>query len=127
MSERWVVVRTCINDLEATMLRAELEASGIPVQVRGSGGILLPPLHSIGGIRLAVPESAAEDALALLRPFDDEGEEPPRAPPAGEVERPRTVSVDDEERSETGPADREERPRTRPAYGQELPRRRPPQ
>lgn len=71
-----VVIRTYNYDLEAQMARLELEASGIPAVLFAGGGNALPYLQFSGGVRLAVPDWAVEDADLLLRPLEeDEGDD----------------------------------------------------
>jgi len=67
MSERMVVIRTFDNEFDAGYARADLEASGIPSRLLtdGTGGVH-PHLQFARGVRLAVPESRAEEALEVL-------------------------------------------------------------
>lgn len=70
-----VVIRTYNNGLEAEIARNDLVASGIPAVIFAGGGNMLPYLQFSGGVRLAVPDWAVEDADLLLQPFEeDDGE-----------------------------------------------------
>lgn len=78
MAERMVVVATFSSEFDANLARAELEAAEIPVQLLSDGlGGVHPHLQFARGIRVAVPESAAESARELLAAgAEDEAEEP---------------------------------------------------
>lgn len=67
MSERMVVIRSYANEFDAMFAKAELEAADIPVLLLtdGASGVH-PHLQFARGIRVAVPESHAEDAVSLL-------------------------------------------------------------
>lgn len=69
---RLVVIREYSNGLEAEIARLDLEASGIPAVIFAGGGNMLPYLQFSGGVRLAVPEWAVEDADLLLQPVEDD-------------------------------------------------------
>lgn len=81
MSEPMVVIRTYANEFDALFAKAELEAADIPVHILTDGlSGVHPHLQFARGIRIAVPESHAEDAISLLdTPVEwedgDEGEE----------------------------------------------------
>lgn len=73
MTSRWVTIRVC-EYAEALVLRGELEANGIPVDVPGES-MLRSDLFLRGGngfaLEVRVPESAVDAARELLAPFDD--------------------------------------------------------
>lgn len=68
----FVLLRSYGNDLEAELARAVLEANGIMAVVRraDAAGIL----RAVQPADLLVPESDAEEAVALLDGSDDDGE-----------------------------------------------------
>lgn len=71
MSERMVVIRSYANEFDAMLAKAELEAADIPVHLLSDGlSGVHPHLQFARGIRVAVPESHAEDALSLLDPVE---------------------------------------------------------
>lgn len=70
-----VVIRTYNNGLEAEIARNDLVASGIPAVIFAGGGHMLPYLQFSGGVRLAVPDWAVEDADLLLQPFEEDDAE----------------------------------------------------
>lgn len=75
MTSRWVTIRVC-EYAEALVLRGELEANGIPVDVPGES-MLRSDLFLRGGngfaLEVRVPETAEADARALLAPFVSDG------------------------------------------------------
>lgn len=76
MSEPMVVIRSYSNEFDALLAKAELEAADIPVHLLSDGlSGVHPHLQFARGIRIAVPESHAEDALSLLDAPVDGAEE----------------------------------------------------
>ena len=67
-----VVVSHRFNTLEAELLRGCLEAHGIPTTLGDVQTIQTDTLWTValGGVRVMVPESAAEDARRLVAQFD---------------------------------------------------------
>ncbi|MCE7984680.1 MAG: DUF2007 domain-containing protein [Caldilinea sp. CFX5] len=67
-AEELVVIATYDHPEQAHIYRARLEAEGIPAflfdEYMMTNNRLMT--SALGGVRLAVPESAAEDALAIL-------------------------------------------------------------
>ena len=78
-----VVIATFSTVDEAQLLASRLRSAGILVELRDENTLTMNWTYSlaIGGVKVAVPEEDADDALAILeaKPL---GEEPP-APPAG--------------------------------------------
>lgn len=78
MTSRWVTIDVCEYG-EALVLRGELEANGIPVDLPGEV-MIRSDMFMRGGnaftLEVRVPDSAVEAALALLAPFErDEAQE----------------------------------------------------
>lgn len=87
MGEPMVVIREYINEMEALIARSVLEAHDIAAVVfRDDAGGLLPSMHLLWPVRLAVVHSEAHEALRILdAPFDesdmlDEEVDPPPFP-----------------------------------------------
>lgn len=68
-----VIVRQYINEMEALIARSVLEAHGIPaVVLRDDAGGMLPAMHLVYPVRLAVRSADAAQALRLLdAPFEE--------------------------------------------------------
>lgn len=68
-----VIVRQYVNEMEALVARSVLEAHGIPAVVfRDDAGGMLPAMHLIYPMRLAVRASDSAEALRLLdAPFEN--------------------------------------------------------
>jgi hypothetical protein len=66
MSFRMVSIRTVSNEVEAAIVQAELEASGIPSVISSGGSTNLPHVQFGAGIGIAVPEDRVDDALTAL-------------------------------------------------------------
>lgn len=77
-----VVIREYLNEMEALVARSVLEANEIPaVVLRDDAGGMLPAMHLLYPVRLAVPAAEADQALRILdTPF--EGDEAPDGDPA---------------------------------------------
>jgi hypothetical protein len=73
MGEAMAVIREYANETEAHVARSVLEAHDIPAAVlRDSAGGMLPSMHIIFPVRLAVRDSDAARALDILdAPFVD--------------------------------------------------------
>lgn len=84
-----VVIREYLNEMEALVARSVLEANEIPaVVLRDDAGGMLPAMHLLYPVRLAVPAAEAAQALRLLdTPF--EGDEAPDGDPAPDAPRER--------------------------------------
>lgn len=69
-----VVIREYLNETEAHVARSVLEANEIPaVVLRDNAGGMLPSMHIMFPVRLAVRESDATRALHMLdAPFIDD-------------------------------------------------------
>jgi len=74
MGEAMVVIREYLNETEAHVARSVLEANEIPaVVLRDNAGGMLPSMHIMFPVRLAVRESDATRALHILdAPFTDD-------------------------------------------------------
>jgi hypothetical protein len=74
MGEAMVVIREYLNETEAHVARSVLEANDIPaVVLRDNAGGMLPSMHIMFPVRLAVRESDATRALLILdAPFTDD-------------------------------------------------------
>lgn len=72
MAEAMVVIRQYLNEMEALVARSVLEAHDVPaVVLRDDAGGMLPVMHILYPVRLAVRERDAHDALRILdAPFD---------------------------------------------------------
>jgi hypothetical protein len=79
MGEAMVVIREYLNETEAHVARSVLEANDIPaVVLRDNAGGMLPSMHIMFPVRLAVRESDAHRALAILdAPFTNDDFEYP--------------------------------------------------
>ena len=73
MAEAMVVIRQYFNEMEALVARSVLEAHEIPaVVLRDDAGGMLPAMHLLYPVRLAVRKQEAVEALRILdAPFDD--------------------------------------------------------
>lgn len=69
-----VVIRDYVNETEAHVARSVLEAHEIPaVVLRDNAGGMLPSMHFMFPVRLAVREVDASRAITILdAPFDDD-------------------------------------------------------
>ncbi len=69
-----VVIREYVSEAEAHVARAVLEANGFPaVVLRNNASGMLPSMHIMFPVRLAVRAADANRALALLdAPFTDD-------------------------------------------------------
>lgn len=67
------IIREYINEMEALVARSVLEAHGIPaVVLRDDAGGMLPVMHFIYPVRLAVRSADADAALRVLdAPFNE--------------------------------------------------------
>ncbi len=67
------IIREYINEMEALVARSVLEAHGIPaVVLRDDAGGMLPVMHFVYPVRLAVRSADASTALRLLdAPFNE--------------------------------------------------------
>lgn len=72
MAEAMVVIRQYLNEMEALVARSVLEAHDVPaVVLRDDAGGMLPVMHILYPVRLAVRERDASEALRILdAPFD---------------------------------------------------------
>ena len=70
-----VIVREFVNEMEALIARSVLEAHGIPaVVLRDDAGGMLPSMHLLYPVRLAVRSADSVQALRLLdAPFEEQG------------------------------------------------------
>ena len=73
MADAMTVIRQYLNEMEALVARSVLEAHDIPAEVlRDNAGGMLPAMHLLYPVRLAVPAHSAALALRLLdSPFDN--------------------------------------------------------
>ena len=73
MGESMVIIREYINEMEALVARSVLEAHGIPaVVLRDDAGGMLPSMHLVFPVRLAVRNADSVQALRVLdAPFDE--------------------------------------------------------
>lgn len=64
----WIVVQSFSFPYEAQIAKTQLEAAEIPARIENEHTINMDWLYSnaLGGVRLLVPESYAEEAKALL-------------------------------------------------------------
>lgn len=74
MGESMQVIREYINEMEALIARSILEAHEIPaIVLRDDAGGLLPSMHLLWPVRLAVRASDAAEALHILdAPFEED-------------------------------------------------------
>lgn len=72
MAESMVIIREYVNEMEALIARSVLEAHEIPaVVLRDDAGGMLPAMHLIYPVRLAVRRVDAAEALRILdAPFE---------------------------------------------------------
>lgn len=70
-----VVIREYLNEMEALVARSVLEAHDIPaVVLRDDAGGMLPSMHMLFPVRLAVRSADSVQALRILdAPFEDDG------------------------------------------------------
>lgn len=75
MGEAMVVIRQYLNEMEALVARSVLEAHDVPaVVLRDDAGGMLPVMHVLYPVRLAVRAQDASQALHILdAPFDNAG------------------------------------------------------
>lgn len=68
-----MVIRQYLNEMEALVARSVLEANDVPaVVLRDDAGGMLPAMHILYPVRLAVRVQDAAEALRILdSPFDD--------------------------------------------------------
>lgn len=67
MGEAMVVIREYMNEMEALVARSVLEAHQIPaVVLRDDAGGMLPAMHLLYPVRLAVRAAEASSALHIL-------------------------------------------------------------
>jgi hypothetical protein len=73
MGEAMVVIRDYVNEMEALVARSVLEAHEIPaVVLRDDAGGMLPAMHLLFPVRLAVRSLDATQALRILdAPFEE--------------------------------------------------------
>lgn len=73
MGQAMVVIRQYLNEMEALVARSVLEAHDIPaVVLRDDAGGMLPAMHILYPVRLAVRVTDASEALRILdAPFDE--------------------------------------------------------
>ena len=73
MGQAMVVIRQYFNEMEALVARSVLEAHEVPaVVLRDDAGGMLPAMHILYPVRLAVRQQDAAEALRILdAPFDD--------------------------------------------------------
>jgi hypothetical protein len=74
MGEAMQVIREYINEMEALIARSILEAHQIPaIVLRDDAGGMLPSMHLLWPVRLAVRNADAAEALRILdAPFDED-------------------------------------------------------
>jgi hypothetical protein len=74
MGEAMVIIREYVNETEAHVARSVLEANEIPaVVLRDNAGGMLPSMHLVFPVRLAVRAADAKRAIAILdAPFSDD-------------------------------------------------------
>lgn len=75
MGEAMVVIRQYVNEMEALVARSVLEAHDVPaVVLRDDAGGMLPVMHILYPVRLAVRTQDASQALRILdAPFENAG------------------------------------------------------
>jgi hypothetical protein len=73
MGESMVIIREFASELEATVAHSVLEANNIPsVVIRDNAGGMLPVMHYVYPVRLAVKPGDAELAIELLNSTVDD-------------------------------------------------------
>lgn len=84
-----MVIRQYLNEMEALVARSVLEANDVPaVVLRDDAGGMLPAMHILYPVRLAVRVQDAAEAIRILdAPFDDT---PPDDPLLGNHDLPGT-------------------------------------
>ncbi|HUK24748.1 MAG TPA: DUF2007 domain-containing protein [Terriglobales bacterium] len=77
MHEPLVTIATFYNEPEFLLARSRLESAGIECFALDENMLRIAAFHShiLGGIKLQVRESEAQDALAILRATAPTGEE----------------------------------------------------
>jgi hypothetical protein len=77
MGEAMVIIREYASEAEAHVARSVLEANEIPaVVLRDNAGGMLPSMHLVFPVRLAVRAADATRAITILdAPVDDEFDE----------------------------------------------------
>lgn len=72
-AQGWTVVEVFNSEIEAAVAQGALEAEGIAAMLTNQtfGSVLPIGFNSIGGIRLWVPASKADEAVKLLRANHD--------------------------------------------------------
>lgn len=75
MAAQMQVIREYLNEMDALVARTVLDAHQIPaVVLRDDAGGMLPSMHLLFPVRLAVRVGDASQALAILdAPVDDDG------------------------------------------------------
>ena len=75
MAAQMQVIREYLNEMDALVARTVLDAHQIPaVVLRDDAGGMLPAMHLLVPVRLAVRVGDAAQALAILdAPVDDDG------------------------------------------------------
>ncbi len=75
-----MVIRQYLNEMEALVARSVLEANDVPaVVLRDDAGGMLPAMHILYPVRLAVRVQDAAEAIRILdAPFDDTTPDDPR-------------------------------------------------
>jgi hypothetical protein len=78
-SVRWVVVGLNLSPTEAMVIKSRLDSEGIPalVQQEAVGAVLGLTVGPLGSAKVLVPESLAEQALAILAETFEVDEEQP--------------------------------------------------
>ena len=68
MGERLVDVYIASGEVEAYIIKGKLEANGIPCIIRSNAApsVYVFPVDGMGGIRIAVRESIAEEARQVI-------------------------------------------------------------
>lgn len=74
-----MVIRQYLNEMEALVARSVLEANDVPaVVLRDDAGGMLPAMHILYPVRLAVRVQDAAEAIRILdAPFDDAAPDDP--------------------------------------------------
>jgi hypothetical protein len=73
MGQAMMVIRQYLNEMEALVARSVLEANDVPaVVLRDDAGGMLPAMHILYPVRLAVRVQDAAEAIRILdAPFED--------------------------------------------------------
>jgi hypothetical protein len=79
MGQAMMVIRQYLNEMEALVARSVLEANDVPaVVLRDDAGGMLPAMHILYPVRLAVRVQDAAEAIRILdAPFDDTAPDDP--------------------------------------------------